>query len=226
MHWIHEYQLFLFDFDGLLVNTEEIHYLAYKRMCATRGVDFSWDFDRYCQAAHYDASALRNQIYVEFPELLDQEPHWDVLYAEKKEQLRKLFLEGAVHLMPGVEKLLKILIDKQVPRCVVTHSPDDLVQLVRNLHPILNTIPNWITREQYSHPKPHPECYERAISLFAKPTDHIIGFEDTPRGLWALLGTNRVRPILVCEAQYPEIPDFIQKGVLHFPTFDAIIQEN
>ena len=33
MDWIKKYQLFLFDFDGLLVNTEEMHFLAYKQMC-------------------------------------------------------------------------------------------------------------------------------------------------------------------------------------------------
>ena len=32
MRWISEYQLFLFDLDGLLVNTEELHYQAYKNM--------------------------------------------------------------------------------------------------------------------------------------------------------------------------------------------------
>jgi beta-phosphoglucomutase len=219
MDWLQQYQLFLFDFDGLLVNTEEIHYLAYKQMCAAREVDFSWDFNRYCQAAHYDAHALKNQIYVEFPALYDQEPNWDILYAEKKEELRKLFQTGAVRLMPGVDKMLKYLQDNSIPRCVVTHSPDDLVGLVRKQNPILNTIPNWITREQYSQPKPHPECYQKAISTFAKPMDRVVGFEDTPRGLWSLLGTNRAKAILVCEANYPEIPEFISKGVCHFRSF-------
>lgn len=221
MHWIHDYQLFLFDFDGLLVNTEEIHYLAYKRMASDRGVEISWDFNRYCQSAHYDADAIRNQMYSEFPVLHKQEPDWNVLYAEKKRALIKLFREGAVHLMPGVKTLLEHLEKENIARCVVTHSADDLVKLVCKQHPVLETIPSWVTRELYTNPKPHSECYRKAIELYAKPSDRIIGFEDTPRGLRALMGT-QATPVLITQADYPEIPEFIRQGVKHYSSFENI----
>lgn len=223
MQWIHDYQLFLFDFDGLLVNTEEIHFLAYKQMCQARGIDLDWDFNRYCQAAHYDAHALKNQLYAQYKELYIQEPNWDVLYAEKKHLLSQLFKNGAVNLMPGVEEFLTILKKAQIPRCVVTHSPEDLVQLVRKQNPILDSIPLWVTRECYSKPKPDPECYQKAIELYAKPGDRIIGFEDTPRGINALLGT-KIQPCLVCQANYPEISQFKQKGILHFSSLLEVIK--
>lgn len=221
MHWIHNYQLFLFDFDGLLVNTEEIHFMAYKQMCAARGYTLDWSFSRYCQAAHYEATALRDQLYITFPKLLKQEPNWDVLYAEKKRAVIKLFKEGAVHLMPGADALLKALQEANIPRCVVTHSADELVSLVRSQNPILNSIPNWFTREHYSHPKPNPECYEKAISIFAKPNDNVIGFEDTPRGLRALLGT-RAKPVLICSAEYPEIASFKAQGASHYSSLSDL----
>jgi beta-phosphoglucomutase len=221
MKWIHNYQLFLFDFDGLLVNTEEIHYLAYKNMFHGRGVNFSWDFNRYCQAAHYDAHALKNQMYAEFPQLHTLEPNWEVLYAEKKKALHKLLEQGAVHLMPGAAKMLQALQQANIPRAVVTHSPEDVVQLIRRKNPLLDTIPSWITREHYSHPKPNPECYLKAIELLAKPGDRVVAFEDTPRGLTAILGTS-AKPVLICSAQYPEIPSFVQRGVVHYSSFESI----
>jgi len=221
MKWIHEFQLFLFDLDGLLVNTEEIHYLAYKRMCAQRGVELKWDFSYYCSIAHYTAEGLREQIYAQYPQLMAEEPDWNVLYAEKKEAVLDLLNEGAVHTMPGVNELLTALNDASISRCVVTHSPDELVAIVRRKNPILDTIPNWITRAQYSHPKPNPECYLKAIDLLAKPGDKVIGFEDTPRGLRALLATT-AKPVMICEVNYPEIPEFIAKGVAHFPTFESM----
>lgn len=221
MKWIHEYQLFLFDFDGLLVNTEEIHYLAYKNMCAARGLDLDWSFSRYCEAAHYDAEALRHQIYAKFPLLQQAEPNWSVLYAEKKQAVLTLLRQGAVQLMPGAEKLLQELHKANIARCVVTHSADDLVNLIRQQHPILNTIPHWFTREHYSHPKPNPECYQKAIATFSQPGDRVIGFEDTPRGLTALLGTDATS-VLVCQAKYPEIPSFISKGALHYSSLDKL----
>lgn len=213
MQWIHNYQLFLFDFDGLLVNTEEIHYLAYKTMCANRGINFNWDFETYCRIAHYKSEGLSQKIYAEFPQLYAMEPSWLVLYAEKKKAIIELVTNGAVELMPGVKELLSALQKAAIPRCVVTHSPAELINAIRKQHSILDSIPHWITREQYSHPKPHPECYLKAIQTLAQPGDKIIGFEDTPRGLTALLGTD-AKPVLVCQIKYPEIPMFAAKGIV------------
>ena len=84
MRWIHQFQLFLFDFDGLLVNTEELHFLAYKKMCSNRGFNFDWSFERYCESANYIADLLKHELYEKFPLLYEMEPSWDVLYAEKK----------------------------------------------------------------------------------------------------------------------------------------------
>lgn len=191
-------------------------------MCSARGFHLDWDFNRYCQAAHYEATALRDQIYAHLPKLKLQEPDWDVLYAEKREAILELLNQGIVHLMPGVAELLEALRKAKIKRCVVTHSPDTLIHAIRKQNPLLDTIPNWITRENYTHPKPDPECYLTAINRFALPEDHIIGFEDTPRGLQALLRT-RAKAFLICQANYPEIPSFIQKGVQHYRSISDII---
>lgn len=225
MQWIHHYQLFLFDFDGLLVNTEEIHYQAYIKMCADRGFNLTWTFNRYSDAAHHSATALQEQIYTEFPQLKTQEPNWNVLYEEKKSAFMQLIREGAAHLMPGVSPLLNALQEANIQRCVVTHSPTPLIHLIREQNPVLNTIPHWITREHYSQPKPHPECYLTAIQKFAKPNDQIIGFEDSPRGLKALSET-KAKAILICPPDYPYVSKLIEQSVIYYPSFTAITDHN
>lgn len=222
MDWIHRYQLFLFDFDGLLVNTEEIHYMAYKRMCKGRGFDLPWDFSKYCRIAHYTAEGIRDNMYADIPELYALEPNWQVLYEEKKSAILDLLHEGAVHTMPGVDDLLKALEKASIPRCVVTHSPAEIIEIARKKNPILNTIPHWITREHYTHPKPNPECYLKAIELYARPEDRIVGFEDTPRGMQALLNAGRVDPVLICTIDYPEINEFKKLGVKVFPSLRVV----
>ena len=225
MRWIKNYQLFLFDFDGLLVNTEEIHYQAYKNMCAQRGFTLDWDFPKYCSIAHYTSGGLEEQIYADFPKLKAIEPSWKVLYGEKKQAFLDLVQNGAVHLMPGVETLLQALQEAGINRCVVTHSADELVSSIRKHNPILNSIPYWITREHYSQPKPSSECYLKAIEMLADENDKVIGFEDTPRGLQALMGT-RANPVLVCDTAYPEIPSFIQNGVKHFTNLNNVFNDS
>lgn len=221
MHWFNDFQLVLFDFDGLLVNTEEIHYKAYQRMCAQRGITLDLGFENYCKIAHYHSEGLSEQLYRLYPDLKAQGASWDVLYLEKKQAMIDLLREGAVQVMPGVERLLLKLKDAGISRCVVTHSPKELIDMVRHQHPIFDIIPIWITREQYEKPKPNSECYIKAINLLAKAEDRVVGFEDTPRGLKALLGT-RAKPVLICETHYPEIPSFIASGVAHYKTFADI----
>jgi beta-phosphoglucomutase len=222
MQQMDDFQLFLFDFDGLLINSEEIHFLAYKRMCAAHGCLLDWSFDHYCQTAHYSGEGLRTQLFALFPELEAIDPTWHKLYAEKQAIVQQLFMEGAAHLMPGVQEFLERLSQTNATSCVVTHSPDQLVNVMRKKFSIFDTIQYWITRGSYSKPKPHPECYLKAIELYAKPQERVIGFEDTPRGLTALLGT-RAKPVLICTAQYPEIPAFISQGVSHYPSFNAFM---
>lgn len=221
MNWIHHYQLFLFDFDGLLVNTEELHFMAYKKMCSAFGYRLEWDFETYCQAAHYSSEALRDRIYAEFPDLKAQHPDWAELYAVKKQAIVDLVNNGAVHLMPGVERLLVALEEAKIKRCVVTHSPDELVNPIRRQNPVLDSIPAWITRHDYTHPKPHPECYLKAIERYAVNGDKIIGFEDAPRGVKSLMQTP-AQVVMVSRVKYPDVPLFMKHGVLYFPSLDAI----
>lgn len=222
MRWIHDYQLFLFDFDGLLVNTEEIHYQAYQKMCADRGFELKWDFARYCKAAHYQATGLKEQIYEEIPGLCTMEPDWTVLYEEKKKAMVDLLEQGAVHMMPGATELLKALDDAQICRGVVTNSPNEQIALIREQNPVLDTISHWFTRETYSHPKPHPECYLNAIRQLGNGSKKIIGFEDTPKGLRALMHTP-AKAIFVAQVDYPEIREFEKKGVLHFSSLESVL---
>lgn len=220
MSWIFQYQLFLFDFDGLLVNTEELHYLAYKQMMKARGFDLNWSFDRYCRAAHYSSEKFREEIFEEFPGLKEQDPTWEHLYREKQEIMKALLSEN-VPLMPGVEDLLDRLQKENINHVVVTHSPDQLISVVKRQHPCLSKIPHWITRHDYTYPKPHSECYQIAIEQFSQPGDRIIGFEDSPRGITALLGTH-AEAVLITKTAYPEIPTFLKQGVKLFPSIADI----
>lgn len=223
MEWIKQYQLFLFDFDGLLVNTEELHFAAYQKVCKERGFHLHWDWTTYAQAAHYKSHGIKEKMYLDFPELQAQEPNWDVLYAEKKRAYLDLLYEARVRLMPGVEPLLEALQRANIKRCVVTHSPKEQIQLLREQLPLLNTLPIWITREQYLHPKPHSECYEYAIAHHGSTHDKIIGFEDSPRGLQALLGT-KAKAVLVSQAfdhiQLRELAETLGKPFEHTPRLD------
>ncbi len=217
MEWIRDFQLFLFDFDGLLVNTEHLHYQAYIDMMAAQGHRLKWSFLRFCEVAHLNASALREALYSEFPDLsLD----WPTLYAEKKKAYYSLVAAGKVDLMPGVDKLLTELDRLAIRRCVATNSFLEQIELIRSQVPLLQSIPTWITRENYEKQKPHPDAYLKAIELCGKPGDRIIGFEDSIRGLQALQATPAL-PVLICTSEHPLL-NLAPKHTIRFDSFDKI----
>lgn len=225
MEWIKKYDLFLFDFDGLLVNTEKLHQKAYVRMCRQRGINLSWSFQRYCMAAHFEACGLRDQIYADHPKLYEQEPDWTILYKEKKKAYMDLLDEGAVDLMPGAKELLIAIEKTKRKYCVVTHSPIEQISMIRKRHPILDAIPRWFTRENYSHPKPHPECYEMAIRQLGEQGDRIIGFEDSPRGLKALKATEALA-VFITQIRYPRMDEILKGNTAHYQSLSALLSSH
>lgn len=218
MKWIKNFQLFLFDFDGLLVNTEHLHFQAYINMLARRGYHLDWSYAQYSELAHLNANALREALYALFSDL---DPNWDMLYQEKKKEYFNLIQFGKVELMPGVETLLRELATAGIRRCVVTNSFLEQTQLIASRLPILKTIPKWITREDYSKPKPDPECYFTAITQCALPGDRMIGFEDSIRGLKALRQTTAL-PVFICQSHHPLLEMALADSVFHFESFESI----
>lgn len=180
------YDLLLFDLDGLLIDTEHLHCRAYAQMCAKRGVQFPWDFPAYFRIAEKGGTAIRDDLYRACPDLQAQEPSWAVLYEEKRQALYALAESEPVTILPGVERLLMLLAERDIPRAIVTHSPRKLVEAFALQQPILCSIPVWFCREDYVHPKPHPDGYNVAIRYFNSPK-RVLGFEDAVRGVQALL---------------------------------------
>jgi HAD superfamily hydrolase (TIGR01509 family) len=224
MNWISNYQLYLFDLDGLLVNTEFIHYQAYIDMLKKRRFELNLSFLKFIDIAHVDDISLREGIYSAFPILEKQESNFNVLRKEKNEIFLELLLSSRVDLMPGVEKLLEELDKKNIKRCVVTNSSFEMTNIIKSKQKILKSIPYWITREDYLNPKPDAECYNKAINRYSKKGDNIIGFEDSLRGLKALLNTKATAVLI-----NPKM-DILNEGisldnVYHYPSIEKILEK-
>lgn len=221
MQWIHDFDLFLFDFDGLLVNTEHLHYQSYVNVLEKMGHRLNLSFSNFIELAHFNSKAWKEAVIREVPEL---EFEWKTVYEKKRENYLSLIGTGKVELMPGVQELLTALDKANIFRCVVTNSPLEQTQLLSSQISILKTIPKWVTREDYEKPKPNSECYLKAIELYGKVGDRIIGFEDSVRGLQALLGTPALA-VLICPKHHPLLEIALDKGGVHFESIDAISKD-
>lgn len=212
------YDIILFDFDGLLVDTEPLHFLAYKEMCFRNGVYLDWDFTRFCKEAHASAWGIWKAFQKEFP-LLSKNKSIEVLYHEKKEIYQDLLQTMSPKLMPGVRALLYALATSPILSAVVTNSTASQIEPIRKELSLLNVIPLWLTREDYKLPKPAPDGYLQAIEKLGKK-ERVIGFEDTLKGIHALQAAG-VEAVLVT----PTCPEETT-GFIHLNRIDLISLKN
>jgi HAD superfamily hydrolase (TIGR01509 family) len=219
MSWILDYSPIFFDFDGLLVNTEHLHYQAYERMMERNGMSFPWDFLTFAEVAHKSSHGLRELITSHAPTLVET-LSWKTLYDQKKEEYAQLLEEGNLELMPGAQTILESVQRAKIPHAVVTNSTREQTEKIREKIPVLNKIPHWITREDYQNPKPEPDAYLKAIEVLGK-SDKMLGFEDTLRGIRALQGAS-ITPVLICPYDHPQMAEVPKDSLRYYPSLDQL----
>jgi|GEM_PF-269732 beta-phosphoglucomutase len=220
MSWILDYSPIFFDFDGLLVNTEHLHYQAYERMMERNGMSFPWDFLTFAEVAHKSSHGLR-ELITSHANALVETLSWETLYDQKKEEYAQLLEEGNLELMPGAQTILESVQLAKIPHAVVTNSTREQTEKIREKIPVLNKIPHWITREDYQNPKPAPDAYLKAIEVLGK-SDKMLGFEDALRGIRALQGAS-ITPVLICPSDHPQMADVPKNSLRYYPSLVACL---
>ena len=210
------YDIILLDLDGLLVNTEELHFEAYLSMLKNRGCKRDFTFNEFAAIAHTSSHGLREWLSPFVPGV-----EWSTLYQEKQTAYLDLLEKGAITLLPGVADFL--LMTREKKRAVATNSNATQVSLIRKHVPALNSIKTWVTREQYEEPKPAPDAYLTAYLKIAAPQDRAIGFEDSLRGIQALQKAG-FDAILICDPNHPQMKESI--SVPHYTSFAAFMKMN
>ena len=207
------YEVLLFDLDGLLVNTEELHYEAYLTMLKNHRCKTDFTFNDFAAVAHTSSHGLKEWLSPLIPTV-----PWETLYLEKQKAYLDLLAKGRISLLPGVAEFLALTSGKK--RAVATNSNKLQVDLIRKHLPALNVIPTWVTREQYTHAKPAPDAYLTAYNQIASPNDKALGFEDSYRGIQALQSAG-FGAILICPLDHPQMKEPLK--IPHYSSFMRFI---
>ena len=222
MHWLLDYTAIFFDFDGLLVNTEHLHYEAYRQMMLQNDSSFPWDFSTFAAVAHTSSTGLRKIITKHAAKLIECKG-WEVLYHEKTQCYHDLLKQGCLELMPGVDSILHLVSEERIPHCVVTNSTKEQVELIQEHLSPLKQIPIWVAREDYENPKPAPDGYLKAIKLL-NPPGKMAGFEDTLRGIYSLQAA-KIDPVLICPENHPQMDEASKENLRYFPSFNELLAQ-
>jgi dTDP-4-dehydrorhamnose reductase/beta-phosphoglucomutase-like phosphatase (HAD superfamily) len=158
----------LMDLDGTLLDTDRIHYRAYKRACQDYGWQLKWSDFEYA-IHHSGLDHYLRGLPVPFEEI-------------KSKKKKYMLQETSFPLIEGAEHFLSHCIKYDLNLVIVTNTSNDVVEHYKTHQPLLQKVKQWITREDYTQPKPSKECYELAMQRFYRGESHILGFENTLSG--------------------------------------------
>ena len=195
------YELFIFDFDGTLMDTEKFHWMAWNKAlqkCAKES-QISLEiisFQNYQKYFH----TLDNNNQKIILKLLYDINDYDKIYEEKQKYYNEYINDKGITFIPGAENFLKLICEINKKFVIVTNTSINFINIFKEQYPILNKATKIYTKELFINKKPNPECYLRVINDFKHLTK--IGFEDSLVGLHALYQVKDIVPVLIHDDSY------------------------
>ena len=195
----------LFDFDGVVVDTEPQYSLFWDE----KGEKYHPEIPEF---GHHIKGQTLTQIYSQYflqPEGIQPEITRELLDFETR---------MTFEFIPGVVDFMKELRQKGVKIAIVTSSNDQkMANAHRALPELKSMVDAIITADKVTHSKPHPECFLLGAETLQMPIDRCIVFEDSFHGLEAgnragmkVIGLATTNPAsAIADKASLVIPDFV-----------------
>ncbi len=170
----------VFDMDGTLFDSEELHFIAFREAMK----EFGYDFEAASADFVYEGSFRK--LYENVAKKLDfDEEEYTKIY-NRKVEITLEYSPHEVDFVDGVVSFLEMLQDLGIPMAVVTNSEREYANHMLMNHELLHFFEHVLTASELeSEMKPHPGGYAKASSLLMiEPTD-ILVFENTDAGIAA-----------------------------------------
>lgn len=175
-----EVKAFIFDLDGLMVNTEELSLVAWRRILAPYGKNL--DEKDYFVLIGQDSRASAKHVIdsLGIPMTWDQlaQAHWHELISIIKRDLGP---------RPGLIDLVNGLVKSGYPLAIASNSPSDYVEQAVKVIGLREFFSCVVGRDQVAQGKPAPDVYLAAAQCLSIAPACCVAFEDSPTGLQAAL---------------------------------------
>jgi HAD superfamily hydrolase (TIGR01509 family) len=172
-------KLILFDLDGVIADTKEIHYKTLNNAIAE--ISSEYVITEHEHVTKYDGlKTLTKLIMLTTDKGLPQELHKQIY--DKKQ---KLTLEEFAHIIPdeSILSIFKKLKDDGylLGCCTNCIRRTALVALAKT--GVIEYLDVIVTNDDVKNPKPHPEVYWKAMSMMSCLPEETLIIEDSPQGL-------------------------------------------
>ena len=153
-------QAVIFDFDGVICDSEFLHYKALNATFNRYGVDISKEvhWEKYLGYSDLDNIVAVNQDYN--MGLSDQQVQR--LIDEKKDLFDELVIKESI-VIDGVTKFIQMLVDNNIRRAICSGALRSDIELMLSTAPFADAFETIVTADDVKHGKPDPEGYLMAL---------------------------------------------------------------
>lgn len=171
--YIFKNKLFLFDLDGVIIDTEG----QYQKFWHNIGQKYLPEITDF--ATRIKGTTLDDIFATYFPEDLKVREEILCRLIEYEKSMRYTVFPGALEFVKSAQ-------DKGIPCAIVTSSNHTkMLSLSQQLPALTSHFDHIFTAEDSGRGKPHPDCYINAARHFGTPIKETIVFEDSVNGLKA-----------------------------------------
>ena len=174
-------QAVLFDFDGLILDTEYPEFLAWKETFDRHGCLLALE----TWVAHL-GKGTGNASFSPYEELETQLGHAmerDVVRMAKRQRFSELMLDQA--LLPGIEARLEEARQGGYKVGLVSSSPREWIVNYLRRFEIEAAFDALFCGDEVAHAKPDPELYLKTLSTFGIGAEQAVALEDSANGVAA-----------------------------------------
>ncbi|MDP5081911.1 MAG: beta-phosphoglucomutase [Winogradskyella sp.] len=172
---------FIFDLDGVIVDTAKYHFLAWQRLAKSLDIDFTEEDNEHLKGVSRVKSLEK---ILSWGNKTISEDRFIALMGKKNEEYLSYIAEmGSDEILPDVPRVLNMLIEKQQAIALGSASKNARIILERvNLKKYFNAI---VDGNDVSKAKPDPEVFLIAAQLINTKPENCIVFEDSVAGVEA-----------------------------------------
>ena len=172
---------FIFDLDGVIVDTAKYHFLAWKNLANSIGVDFSHAQNEQLKGVSREQSLKK--ILDWGNTILSDSNFQDLMRKKNEAYLNYIATMNRSELLPDVERTINFLIEMNQFVTLGSASKNARPILVKtNLLEAFDAI---VDGNDVTEAKPNPEVFLKAAQLTNTQPNHCIVFEDSVAGIQA-----------------------------------------
>jgi HAD superfamily hydrolase (TIGR01509 family) len=169
----------IFDFDGLILDTEYAEFKSWEMVLASYQVNFPMEDWLSC----IGISEYEFDIYKYLETHADKKLNRDDVLSARESYLGQLLATQSI--LPGVEELIIEAKNKGLKLAVASGASNKWVTSNLKRIGLINYFDGIHTREEVAHAKPDPALYNNAIKNLGISPECAVAFEDSPNGIRA-----------------------------------------